>query len=313
MNIKELINNNTEKIEIFVIIVKHLNNEFNNKLNINIHKVISAFFLKIFNNEDIEKSKQKLLSDIKDKKLKLLYNIDLNKKITINTIKYNVIKHEEKKEYTIDFVIKYNKFENVNVYKIIPECIYNKIQNINNKIKEKYLFFFYIIVGFDTGQFWGLHPYIYNFIKTNYTNSIECFASPFNNNIENYFSLLYPIDKYYGSKGDFFEHFFKVNYNVYIINPPFIDTIILKVFDMIEEKLKYNRIQIFLYIPQWDDIFIPWYKKISNKYITIFCKLNKNDSIVYDYIAAKSLKATFGTYFIYINNLVHTFSDLINY
>jgi phosphorylated CTD-interacting factor 1 len=313
MNINELINNNTEKIEIFIIILDHLKNEFNNKLNINIHKVISAFFLKIFNNEDIEKSKQKLLSDIKDKKLKLLYNIDLNKKITINTIKYNVIKHEEKKEYTIDFVIKYNKFENVNVYKIIPECIYNKIQNINNKIKEKYLFFFYIIVGFDTGQFWGLHPYIYNFIKTNYTNSIECFASPFNNNIENYFSLLYPIDKYYGSKGDFFEHFFKVNYNVYIINPPFIDTIILKVFDMIEEKLKYNRIQIFLYIPQWDDIFIPWYKKISNKYITIFCKLNKNDSIVYDYIAAKSLKATFGTYFIYINNLVHTFSDLINY
>ena len=313
MNIKELINNNTEKIEIFVIIVKHLNNEFNNKLNINIHKVISSFFLKIFNNEDIIKSKQKLLSDIKDKKLKLLYNIDLNKKITIDTIKYNVIKHEEKKEYTIDFVIKYNKFENVNVYKIIPECIYNKIQNINNKIKEKYLFFFYIIVGFDTGQFWGLHPYIYNFIKKNYTNSIECFASPFNNNIENYFSLLYPIDKYYGSKGDFFEHFFKVNYNVYIINPPFIDTIILKVFDMIEEKLKYNRIQIFLYIPQWDDIFIPWYKRISNKYITIFCKLNKNDSIVYDYIAAKSLKATFGTYFIYINNLVHNFSDLINY
>jgi hypothetical protein len=308
MNINELINNNTEKIEIFVIILEHLKNEFNNKLNINIHKVISAFFLKIFNNEDIEKSKKKLLSDIKEKKLKLLYNINLNKKITIDKIKYNVIKHKEKKEYTINFDIKYNKFENVNIYKIIPEYIYNKIHNINNKKKEKYLFFFYIIVGFDTGQFWGLHPYIYDFINKNYTNSIECFASPFNNNIENYFSLLYPIDNFYGSKGDFFENFLKVNYNVYVINPPFIDTIILKVFDMIEEKLKYNHnhnhIQIFLYIPQWDDIFIPWYKTISNKYITFLCKLNKNDSIVYDYIAAKSLKATFGTYFIYINNFV---------
>ena len=308
MNINELINNNTEKIEIFVIILEHLKNEFNNKLNINIHKVISAFFLKIFNNEDIEKSKKKLLSDIKEKKLKLLYNINLNKKITIDKIKYNVIKHKEKKEYTINFDIKYNKFENVNIYKIIPEYIYNKIHNINNKKKEKYLFFFYIIVGFDTGQFWGLHPYIYDYINKNYTNSIECFASPFNNNIENYFSLLYPIDNFYGSKGDFFENFLKVNYNVYVINPPFIDTIILKGFDMIEEKLKYNHnhnhIQIFLYIPQWDDIFIPWYKTISNKYITFLCKLNKNDSIVYDYIAAKSLKATFGTYFIYINNFV---------
>ena len=313
MNINELINNNTEKIEIFVIIVEHLKNEFNNKLNINIHKVISAFFLKIFNNEDIEKSKKKLLSDIKEKKLKLLYNINLNKKITINKIKYNVIKHEEKKEYTINFDIKYNKFENVNIYKIIPEYIYNKIHNINNRKKEKYLFFFYIIVGFDTGQFWGLHPYIYDFINKNYTNSIECFASPFNNNIEDYFSLLYSIDNFYGSKGDFFENFLKVNYNVYVINPPFIDTIILKVFDMIEEKLKYNynhnHIQIFLYIPQWDDIFIPWYKTISNKYTTFLCKLNKNDSIVYDYIAAKSLKATFGTYFIYINNFVHDFLE----
>jgi hypothetical protein len=313
MNINELINNNTEKIEIFVIILEHLKNEFNNKLNINIHKVISAFFLKIFNNEDIENSKKKLLSDIKEKKIKLLYNINLNKKITIDKIKYNVIKHEEKKEYTIIFDINYNQFENVNIYKIIPEYIYYKIQNINNKKKEKYLFFFYIIVGFDTGQFWGLHPYIYDFINKNYTNSIECFASPFNNNIENYFSLLYPIDIFYGSKGDFFDNFLKVNYNVYIINPPFVDTIILKVFDMIEEKLKYNhiQIQIFLYIPQWDDIFIPWYKTISNKYSTFLCKLNKNDSIVYDYIAAKSLKATFGTYFIYINNFLE-FNEKLN-
>jgi hypothetical protein len=313
MNIKELVNNNIEKIKLFIIILEHLKNEFNNKLNVNIHKVISAFFLKIFNNEDIENSKQKLLLDIKEKKIKLLYYINLNKKITIEKIKYNVIKHQEKKEYTIIFDIKYNKFENVNVYKIIPEYIYNKIHNINNKKKEKYLFFFYIMVGFDTGQFWGLHPYIYDYINKNYTNSIECFASPFNNNIENYFSLLYPIDKFYGSKGDFFEHFLKVNYNVYIINPPFVDTIILKVFDMIEEKLKCNHIQIFLYIPQWDDIFLPWYKKISSKYITVLCKLNKNNSIVYDYIAAKSLKATFGTYFIYINNFVHKFCDLMNY
>jgi hypothetical protein len=312
MKIKELVNNNMEKIEIFVVILEHLKNEFNNKLNINIHKVISAFFLKIFNNEDIIKSKEKLLSDIKEKKLKLLYNINLNKKINIEKIKYNVIKHEEKKEYTINFDIKYNNSENVTVYKLIPEYIYNKIHNVNNENKEKYLFLFYIIVGFDTGQFWGLHPYIYNFINNNFTNCIECFASPFNNNIENYCSLLYPIDKYYGSKGDFFENFLKVNYNVYVINPPFIDTIILKVFDMIEEKLKYNRIQIFLYIPQWDDIFIPWYNKISNKYNTVLCKLNKNDSIVYDYIAAKPLKATFGTYFIYINNLLNKFCDLMN-
>lgn len=97
MKIKELVNNNMEKIEIFVVILEYLKNEYNNRENINIHKVISAFFLKIFNNEDIIKSKEKLLSDIKEKKLKLLYNINLNKKINIEKIKYNVIRHEEKK------------------------------------------------------------------------------------------------------------------------------------------------------------------------------------------------------------------------
>ena len=100
MKTKELVKNNMEKIEIFVIILEHLKNEYN-KENINIHKVLSSFFLKIFNNEDIDKSKDKLLSDIKEKKLKLLYNINFNKKINIERIKYNVIQNEENSNYTI--------------------------------------------------------------------------------------------------------------------------------------------------------------------------------------------------------------------
>lgn len=311
MKIKELVNINIDKIKLFIVILDHLKEEFNKKQNYNIHKIISEFFLKILNNEDIDNSIKKFLFDIKEKKIHLLYNINLKKKITINKIKYKAIKEKEKKEYIINFNIKYNNNENINFFKVIPEYVYIKIhKHINNKI-EKYLFLFYIMVGFDTGQFWGLHPDIYNFINNNFNNCIECFASPFNNNINDYFSLLYPIDKYYGSKGDFFSKFLNLNYNVYIINPPFIDTILLKVFDMIEEKLKYNNIQIFLYIPQWDDIFIPWYNKIKNNYNTMLCKLEKNDSIVYDYIANKPLKANFGTYFIYLSNLVQNFCNIM--
>ena len=93
------------------------------------------------------------------------------------------------------------------------------------------------------------------------------------------------------------------NYEAYIINPPFVDVIIIKVLDMIEQKLKKSYMQIFLFIPQWDDIFLPWYEKISKQYITNLCKLNKDNSIVYNYIENKPLKANFGTYFIYINNI----------
>lgn len=311
MKIKKFINENINKINLFVIILDHLKDEYNNKYNYNILKVISEFFLKILNNENIEDSKVKFFSDIKEKNLTLLKNINFNKNIKINKIKYNIIHNSEQKEYTIKFNIKYNNNQEINIFKLIPEYIYRKIHIDENKKKEKYLFLFYIMVGFDTGQFWGLHPYIYNFINKHYNNCIECFASPFNNNLNQFCSLLYPIDKYYGSKGDFFENFMKLNNDVYIINPPFVETILVKVCDMIEKKLENNYIQIFLYIPQWDDIFLPWYKRISNKYNTILCKLDKNDSIVYDYIANKPMKATFGTYFVYINSLVKKFCTIM--
>ena len=51
MNIKELVNNNIEKIELFIIILEHLNNEFNNKLNVNIHKVISSDEIELIHKE----------------------------------------------------------------------------------------------------------------------------------------------------------------------------------------------------------------------------------------------------------------------
>jgi hypothetical protein len=320
MNIKKYYYNNIEKINIYIIFLDHLKNEYNNKKNYNVHKIMSEFFLQIFNNEDIQVVKTKFLKDIKYKKITLLYDIDFNKKIEIKKIKYSIKQNNE--IVNINFTIKYND-NKINIYKNIPNKIYNKIKK---KGKEKYLLFFYIIVDFDTGQFWGLHPNFYNYIKENYKNTIECFASPFNNNLNDYFSLIYPIDKFYGSKGNFFENFLKVKYDIYIINPPFVESIISKVLLLIEEKLKTKvvqlaskltleplneALQIFIYIPQWDDLILPWYNKMSETYYLKIFKLESDNTMLFDYINNKSIKDTFGTYIICINNISYSLCNKI--
>jgi hypothetical protein len=306
MNIKKYYYKNIEKVNIYIIFLDHLKNEYNNKKNYNVHKIMSEFFLQILNNEDIQVVKEKFLKDIKYKKITLLYDIDFNKKIEIKKIKYSI---KQKNEIVnVNFTINYND-NKINIYKNIPNKIYNKIKK---KGKEKYLLFFYIIVGFDTGQFWGLHPDFYNYIKKNYKKTIECFASPFNNNLNDYFSLIYPIDKYYGSKGDFFENFLKVKYDIYIINPPFVESIINKVLLLIEEKLESQEsVQIFTYIPQWDDLILPWYNKMSKTYYLKIFKLESDNTMLFDYINNKSIKDTFGTYIICINNIFYSLCDKI--
>jgi hypothetical protein len=306
MKIKEFFNKNLEKIKLYIIFLDHLQEEFNKK-NYNIHKIMSEFFMQILNNEDINYVKTKFLKDIKEKQLFLLYDIDFNKEIDFKKIKYHIKYNND--IVNVNFDIKYNN-TSINIYKNIPIKIYEKIKK---KKVEKYLLFFYIMVGFDTGNFWGLNPKFYNYIKENYKTAIECFASPFNNNLDNFFSLIYPIDKYYGSKCDFFENFLKVKYDVYIINPPFVESIINRVLSLIEQKMKSDNIQIFMYIPQWDDLILPWYDKINKIYNSKLFKLKKNNSILFDYINNKPIKDTFGTYLICINNISSDLYDKIEF
>jgi len=310
MKILNYVKKNIHIIKLYIIFLDHIGIE--NYNNYNINKLLSEFFLKLINNEKMEDIITYFNKSINDKNLTMLKNVDFNKKIKINKIKYEV--KQENDKYNIKFIIEYNNEKIITIIKILPRYAYLKIKNNKYKV-EKYLLLFYIILGFDTGQFWGLHPRFYKFIEGHFKNSLECFASPFNNNLKDYFSILYEIDKYYNSKGDFFKNFLNINYEAYIINPPFIDSIIIKTLDLIEKKLSLNAVQIFLFIPQWDDIILPWFNKIKIKYVNSFCNLKKNQSIVFDYIQNKELKASFGTYYIYINSISYKLCNImkINY
>jgi len=149
----------------------------------------------------------------------------------------------------------------------------------------------YKILGLETGMFWGLNPKVYSIFEDD-PNAIECFASPFNHTLSNYYSVL-PIDKAYGSKGNFFDRFLESKYTTYIMNPPFTAYLIVKMFDKIYEKLEKDKCCIFVYIPKWDDLNDVFYDKINSKYRIFKHNLLSNTSYVYNYIEEKNILASF--------------------
>lgn len=295
------------KYQIFILILEKIKN---NKFTYELNRVISDLFLALFNNFDINKTINKFKSDINNKNIKILKNIDFEK---IDDIKINKIIHNEKiiNDNTIviyEFI--YNNTLSVKYSKKIPNTILNKL-----KINEIYpkLILKYSMIGFDTGHFWGLHPKIYRYIKRKYKNPLECFASPFNHNLNKYYSLFPSIDKYYGSIGNFFEDFMKADNDIFVINPPFVEDIMNKVFNYILKKSSSNpNCDFFIYIPAWDDIVLPWLNKQKEIRKTYLCNIKKYQSIVYDYINHKSIESTFDTYIIYITNSNNNVNNLCN-
>lgn len=277
----------------------YLNNNCKSKYNLN--KIYSQFFLNVYN----DKNKKK------------------NYKILVEQIsKYCTLKNDFKNYRFKNIIVQTSETNNKFKYKYSIKYTYNKELKeliINNSILKSNIIYkskknidtillIYHILGLNSGQFWGLHPKVY----TLFNNSVvECFASPFNHSIDNYYSLL-TIDKEFGSKGNFFDNFINSQYDTYIINPPFTEYIILKVFKYIKLKLKKDKRNycIFLYIPKWDDINIPFYNDCIKKY-----KIHKQDlknSYVYDYINEKNIIATFDiTLFLINDNSKEIFNEII--
>lgn len=243
-------------------------------------KIRAEFFIKLINGEDVSKKES--------------IGIELDE------IKYEMYDNRGAKKFVYTILYTQNGIsKTAKLIKTLPAVLYNKIK----QGAEFYLVFLYGIINFDSGQFWGINPSVYKYITSLFPRTIECFASPFNNNLKDFYSVLYPIDRYYGSKGDFFKEFMASDYDAYVINPPFVETIIAKVQDMITEKLSRSqtRTAIIYYIPAWDDLILPWYEslQVAEKEITL---LDINKSHVYDYINSKNIQAKFATYFIYVAN-----------
>lgn len=109
-----------------------------------------------------------------------------------------------------------------------------------------------------------------------YSIDTECFASPLNSYLNNYYSAFYDTDKFFGSKGNFFESFFP-KIGSFELNPPFVlelmDRMTLRLNELLENG---NKLTFFVIVPHWSDAFFCNYMK-NNKYTLMYDILKKNE------------------------------------
>jgi hypothetical protein len=284
-----------------------VNKKLITKYKYNFEKAYANFIINIYNNRS---------NEVEDYKLFLAYiknNCNLDIKSIFDSNAYQIDKITIKTESAnnknlYNYVIAYrykkeNKTSHIHCQILNTNIIYKTAQNIDTIV------LIYKILGLETGMFWGINPKVYG-IFANDSNSIECFASPFNHTLDNYYSVL-PIDKVYGSQGNFFNCFNSAKYTTYIMNPPFTEYIILKMFDEIYLKLDSGiKCCMYIYIPMWSDLNDVFYEKINRKYRIFKHNLLANTSYVYNYIQEQNIIASFDlTLFLVTNDYKEEYYD----
>lgn len=90
--------------------------------------------------------------------------------------------------------------------------------------------------------------------KTEFNDFTECFASPLNNKLDNYFSM-FEEDKIFGSRGNFFTFLSKNNNSLpdgkYEMNPPWMNPMYEFLQNVIKNSVQSANVQVILIGPSW--------------------------------------------------------------
>jgi hypothetical protein len=169
----------------------------------------------------------------------------------------------------INFPIKDKKIINILNNIILP---FNTYQKLLNKYKgpekdfDKYIWsilFRYQLLGSNNHQL-AVLPQIMNQLKKDYDLNFECFASSINCTFNNYCSLYYDLEKYFGSYGSFFN--ITPIKGTFGFNPPYqkdlIEIGITRLFNYLEDPLK--KLTFIITIPIWDNQGREEMKKLYN-------------------------------------------------
>jgi hypothetical protein len=161
---------------------------------------------------------------------------------------------------TSSFAIKDAKLQNILNNILLPIKIYDKLVNVytgpKNKIDE-YLWaiiFRYQLLGSNNHQL-AVLPQIFAKLNTDYNLNFECFASAINNTFNNFCSIYYDLEQYFGSKGSFFN--MKPVKGTFGFNPPYQKDImelgISKLLTFLDESsMTKNDLTFIITIPIWD-------------------------------------------------------------
>ena len=132
-------------------------------------------------------------------------------------------------------------------YNIIGEYM----NNIDNLLDQYIYCLFFRYSYMDSGnQQLAINQYIKDMFKKSGVN-FELFGSAINSVSTNYCSLFFDIEKYFGSKGNFFD--IEINKGVYWCNPPYDDTIMTNTGDKLLSILNTDKQVVFVItVPIWD-------------------------------------------------------------
>jgi hypothetical protein len=201
--------------------------------------------------------------------LKLLENYKKSKLFCNNKNKFSISKYIKKKnnevdfyklDLSINFILKDSKINYIldNIY--IPIIVYERLLNRYSGPEEDFINYIWIILfrynllGSNNHQL-GILPSILDKMKVDLNLNFECFASGLNSFLPNYCSIYYDIEKFFGSKGSFFN--LVPEKGTYSFNPPYqIDIInkgVNKLFThLLNAKKNKNELNFIITIPIWD-------------------------------------------------------------
>ena len=177
------------------------------------------------------------------------FEIELITKENIIFYKINIL---------LKFVIKDFRLKNILNSIFLPKIVYNRCKKRfsgpSNKFHE-YLWIIllrYQLLGSNNNQL-GVLPDVLNLMKKDFFLNFECFASAINSYNKNYCSIYYDVEKYFGSKGSFFN--LKCISGTYSFNPPYqiniINRGIKRIISFLDNSGR-DELTFILTIPIWD-------------------------------------------------------------
>ena len=177
-------------------------------------------------------------------------------------------KRDEKSIYFYKFMITYpfkirdKRQENIINNILIPKYIYDKLETRFTGPKEKIdiyiwtIIYRYQLLGSNNNQL-GVLPNVMHQMKNDFHLNFECFASAINSTFDSYCSIYYDVEKYFGSKGSFFN--LTPLSGTYGFNPPYQKEVMDKGMFKILENLKVaeennKSLTFIITIPIWDKL-----------------------------------------------------------
>ena len=195
---------------------------------------------------------------------------------------------------TTDIVKDFN-FSQVKVSKIFLEklekrFIFGKNKRLKNSDFFKKLVICLIIrynIYKNENQHQGLNPIVKEYFKNKFNMKFELLTSGINSYFDNYFSLFYDIEKYFGSKGNLFTS--EIKKGCYFGNFMFKDALYInKIIDILVNNLNKSKkeLSFFITIPLFEkNIQKNIDEKIKkNKFLTYEKNILKNNVKFYNYI-----------------------------